>query len=213
MYCGIDEAGRGPVIGPLVMCGLKTHDKDVLENLGVKDSKLLTDAIRRELAPKLKQQCEWYCVTVSPEEIDAAVLGESNLNWLEAEKVAEILNKLQPKQAVVDCPSPNIEAWGDYVKARVQDKTTHILFEHKADLNHPEVSGASIIAKVTRDDAIAKLKEKVGIDFGNGYPSDPKTKIFLEKYWDKHPSLFRKSWAPYKKMVAASKQQNLDTFK
>ena len=130
MYCGIDEAGRGPAIGPLVMCGLKTHDKEALIQLGVQDSKLLTDEKRRELAPKLKKQHEWFCVSIPPEEIDAAVLGESNLNWLEAEKVAIILNKLKPKQAVVDCPSPNREAWGDYVKARVLEPSRSVRSEY-----------------------------------------------------------------------------------
>ncbi|MDP6293582.1 MAG: ribonuclease HII, partial [Candidatus Woesearchaeota archaeon] len=83
----------------------------------------------------------------------------------------------------------------------------------RGDEKIPAISAASIIAKVTRDDAIEELKKKVGIDFGNGYPSDPKTKAFLEKYWDKHPAIFRKSWAPYKKMIAAQKQQSLDSFK
>ena len=101
----------------------------------------------------------------------------------------------------MDCPSNNIPAYTAYVQKHVKDKTIELISEHKADLNHTIVGAASIIAKVVRDREIAKSREDIGIDFGSGYPSDPKTKEFLAKNWDKYPLLFRKSWASYKKVV------------
>jgi len=84
--------------------------------------------------------------------------------------------------------------------------------EHKADLNHLVVAAASIIAKVIRDRSIEKLKKKIGIDFGSGYMTDPKTKDFLEKYHDQYPSLFRRRWESYKDVEERKKQKTLGEF-
>jgi ribonuclease HII len=69
---------------------------------------------------------------------------------------------------------------------------------HQADAIYPVVSAASIIAKVRRDELIEELKKELGIDFGSGYPSDPKTKEFLIKWGKKHsgkfPEIVRQSW-------------------
>ena len=73
------------------------------------------------------------------------------------------------------------------------------------------VSAASIIAKTTRDFEIEKIKEKIGIDFNSGYPSDKKTQEFLKKYHNKFPDIFRKSWASYKNIKKA-KQKSLAEF-
>ncbi len=214
---GIDEAGRGPVIGPLVMCGLMIEEgqEKELEALGVKDSKLLSVSVRNRIFKVLKEKYKFHIEIVSAIEIDSVVGGGKgkNLNWLEAEKAAIICEKLKPDKVIIDCPSPNIKAYTSFIKERVDSKR-EVVCEHKADLNYIVVGAASILAKVTRDAEIEKLKAHVGKDFGSGYMADPKTKIFIEKYWDKHPEVFRHSWAPYKKLVAelAAKQQKLDKF-
>jgi len=197
---GCDEAGRGPVIGPLVMCAVQMSDDKMqqLVDIGVKDSKLLTPKKREALAPKIKEIVDAYEVlVVEPEEIDEALRSPHlNLNWLEAIKTAMILNKLQPEKAIVDCPSNNIEAYHTYLGGFLKHEM-EIQLEHNAE-RYPIVAAASIIAKTTRDDLIEQLKKEYG-DFGSGYPSDPKTKAFLEKNWDTHKEIFRTTWASYKR--------------
>ncbi|MAE13458.1 ribonuclease HII, partial [Candidatus Woesearchaeota archaeon] len=83
--------------------------------------------------------------------------------------------------------------------------------EHKADLNHPIVSAASIIAKVTRDREIEKIKQKIKIDFGSGYPADPKTQAFIKNNHDKY-DIFRTTWKTYKNIAQTKQQTSLNTF-
>lgn len=213
--CGIDEAGRGPVIGPLVMCGVKVDETQnmYLQSLGVKDSKLLTPEQRERIFETLKQAVEYKLVVVSPQEIDKTITTPGlNLNWLEAIKTAEILNHLAPDKAIVDCPSVNIDAYTTYLRERLTNKKMVLLVEHKADLNHLVAGAASIIAKVTRDRMIAELRKSVGVDFGSGYPSDPLTQAFLKKNYNTHPSLFRKEWASYKDVAQQKQQKKLGEF-
>lgn len=204
IICGTDEAGRGPIISVMVLCGVSIEETDLekLKNLGVTDSKLLTPVKRTNLAKELPNIVNFSMKVVTPQEIDEAVNSEiTNLNWLEADKTIEILEELKPDSAIIDCPSPNITAYENYIKNKLVT-SIKIKAEHKADLNHLIVGAASILAKVKRDEEIEKLKEKLGIDIGSGYPSDPKTKIFLKNYWNVYPEIFRKSWAPYKKVAS-----------
>ncbi|MBU2589979.1 MAG: ribonuclease HII [Nanoarchaeota archaeon] len=212
LICGVDEAGRGPMMGPMVMCGFVIDEEDIgrLQDLGVKDSKKLTAKQREALFDDvIKLAVKYEIVIVSAKEIDEAVESEtSNLNWLEAIKTSMILNKLQPEKAIVDSPSNNKQAYGDFLKTYLKDKELQLQLEHNAERFLP-VAAASILAKVTRDREIEKLKVKYG-DFGSGYPSDPKTKDYLKENWKKHPEIFRKTWASYKKV--AVNQKNLGCF-
>lgn len=212
--CGVEEAGRGPVIGPLVMCGLVIDDsrEALLKKMGAKDSKMLTRTQREKLFDRILQISDAHkIVLLSPEQIDKAVQSQTdNLNWLEAENSAQIINELKPEKAFIDCPSPNIKAYTKRLQTMI--KGVELIVEHKADVRYPVVSAASIIAKVTRDNEIEKLKAAIGIDFGSGYPSDPMTKEFLKKYIDDYPHLFRKSWMPYKNGQNAKKQKTLGEF-
>lgn len=213
---GADEAGRGPVIGPLVMAGvtIKKEEEIKLKNIGVKDSKLLTPKQREELFEKIVNIVQKYkIIIISAKEIDNALLSEEiNLNWLEAIKSAEIINGLKPDTAYLDCPSNNIKAYSDYVRKLLENKDTKIIAEHKADMTYPVVSAASILAKVTRDKEIEKIKKKVKVDFGSGYPSDPVTQEFLEKNYNKFPEIFRKTWESYKRIVRNKGQAKLGDF-
>jgi len=215
MIVGIDEAGRGPVIGPLVICGVLIDEKDEikLKNIGVKDSKLLSPKQREELFEKVKSAVKKYeILIIQPENIDAAVESqELNLNWLEAEVSAQIINKLKPEKAILDCPSTNTKAYSDYLRKKI-NIDIEIVAEHKADVNYPVVSAASILAKVTRDSEIEKIKKKIGVNLGSGYPSDEITQNFLKKNWDKYPEIFRKSWSTYKKVAEAKDQRALGDF-
>ncbi|MFQ5474607.1 MAG: ribonuclease HII [Candidatus Nanoarchaeia archaeon] len=211
---GCDEAGRGPVIGPMVMCGVLIDEKDEqsLKKMGVKDSKLLSEKQREDLFEKVKEAVKAYeIVILEPKDVDDALRDpNTNLNWLEAKATAEILNKLKPEKAIIDCPSNNPKAYKEHLRGLLKSRM-QLVVEHKADLNYPSVAAASILAKVTRDSAIKKLRETYG-DFGSGYPADPSTKRFLEDNWDKYPEIFRKTWASYKKVVSRKNQKGLDTF-
>lgn len=217
MIVGIDEAGRGPIIGPMVMVGvaIKPGQESELQALGVKDSKLLSETARNRIYKELVKRYKYHISIISPIEIDSMVGNgkTKNLNWLEADKAAEICEALNPTKVIVDCPSPNLKAYTAFIKERVDSKR-EVICEHKADTKYIVVGAASVIAKVTRDAEIEKLKAHVGMDFGSGYMADPRTKAFVERCWNKHPEIFRHSWAPYKKLVAelAGKQQKLDKF-
>ena len=213
IVCGIDEAGRGPLIGPLVIAGvsLDQASKEELQRLGVTDSKMLSPSRRFQLAKEIKTKAQaFHIVVVPPEEIDAAVdSSTTNLNYLEAEKSAEIINVLKPDKAILDCPSTNPADYEQFVRSRLQQTTLPLVTEHKADLHHTEVAAGSILAKVTRDVAIEGLKKQIGIDFGSGYPADPRTVRFVRSHVDEYPALFRKSWKTYKQATAHHKQKTL----
>src|SRR3989338_9486207 len=111
---GIDEAGRGCIIGPLVMAGVLATEEQIedLKKLGVTDSKVLADIQRRTLYNSvIKLTTKHLIVEIPPREIDDAIRGTNglNLNWLESQKTAIIINTLKPDKAIIDCPSTNIE--------------------------------------------------------------------------------------------------------
>jgi ribonuclease HII len=210
MILGIDEAGRGPVIGPLVMAGVLVESEKALEGLGIKDSKLLSVARRNELFDVVKKFSH-KIVIAEPLEIDDALLNPSmNLNWLEAKHIANLVNHFKPSKVYVDCPSVNVGAFVSYLKKLLKVET-EIVAEHKADLKYEVVGAASILAKVTRDREIEKIKKRCG-DCGSGYPSDPKTKAFLLENYSKHDLIFRKTWETYKQVLRNKEQKSLNSF-
>ncbi|MBU0470966.1 MAG: ribonuclease HII [Nanoarchaeota archaeon] len=219
MIAGIDEAGRGPVLGPMVMVALAVKEENLkkLEWMGVKDSKLLSPQVREELFERIREVVHDFRIEViEPDAIDLSLNEtESNLNWLEAETSARMVSELDPDKIIVDCPSVNIEAYKRYFSARlsgaVKDKA-ELIVEHKADFNYIVVAAASVVAKVIRDRNIEKIKNEIGMDFGSGYMSDPKTKAFLEKYFKEHSVLFRKSWQSYKDVEESKLQKKLGEF-
>lgn len=222
---GIDEAGKGPIIGPLVIAiaAIEQEKEQHLKELGVKDSKMLTPHQRDSLVSHIKGWTFWHLIRIEPQEIDEAVFSETlNLNWLEAihtakliDHIAEELGKKHQKlvKVFVDCPSNNIKAYTTYLKSRIHKDHRHIEIcaEHKADVNHPIVSAASIIAKTTRDEEIEKLKKKHSVEFGSGYPADPRTKEFVERNFRKY-DFFRTSWSTYQKLADKKKQKSLGEF-
>ncbi len=216
---GVDEAGRGPVLGPLVMVALAIKEENIskLEWMGVKDSKLLSSEVREELFDRIREVVEDFRIeVVESDAIDLSLNStNSNLNWLEAETSARLVSELNPDTVILDCPSTNLSAYKEYFVSRlskgVKEKAKFIV-EHKADLNYIVVAAASVIAKVIRDRSIERVKTEIGIDFGSGYMSDPKTKDFLEKYYLEHASLFRKSWKSYKNVEIGKAQKKLGEF-
>lgn len=215
---GVDEAGRGPVLGPMVMAALSFKEEDLkkLEWMGVKDSKLLSREVREDLMVRIKEIVHDFRVEViEPDAIDLSVMGESNLNWLEAETSARMVGEMKGDMVIVDCPSVNIEAYKTYFASHLPDRMRtriDLRVEHKADFNYIVVAAASIIAKVTRDRILEHEKNRLNIDFGSGYMSDAKTQAFLAKYHDKYPKLFRRSWESWRRVEIAKRQKKLDDF-
>jgi ribonuclease HII len=211
---GIDEAGRGPVIGPLIIGGVMIEEGKE-ETLGaVKDSKLLKHKDRVTLYHQITAHSEFKIIEVSPREIDEALdekNTEMNLNWLEAHKQAEIINHFNPDKVIIDCPHPVPKKFEDYVKKLVHKKDIKYVVEHKADFNYPVCSAASIIAKVRREEEMARIQKQYG-DTGPGYPANPKTQKFIKENWQKHPEIFRKSWSTFKNIEKANDERQKKLF-
>lgn len=208
LIAGVDEAGRGPVIGPMIIAGVMFRGEDNIKlvEMGVKDSKLLTPKRRLQLYTKIIElSIDWTYEIISPKEIDQAVFyrrrtGYGLLNQLEAEVMAKIINKLKPDIAYVDSVDVNEERFGKVI----MEKITHgikVISKHNADKIYPVVSAASIIAKVKRDSIIEEIKRRYG-DIGSGYPSDPKTIRFIRKCIESGeiPDFIRTSWSTFKRI-------------
>lgn len=212
LVAGVDDAGRGSVIGPLVIAGVVLDELDLpkLVKLNVKDSKLLSPHRREVLAPEIKRTVRNYAVErLFPRDIDKVVTNGRKLrklNWLEAITMAKVIENLMPHKAYVDASDVLEERFKRDILECLPFRIP-IVSEHKADRNYPVVSAASIIAKVERDKEIAQLAEAHG-DLGSGYPSDPKTMRFLEHCLDgkgEYPEFVRTSWEPAKKTKSEKK--------
>lgn len=223
LIIGIDDAGRGPIIGPMILAGvlLDENSERVLKKYPIKDSKLIVHSLRIKLAKIIKESVlAFEIVKSSPEEIDAALNSPyMNLNKLEAAKSAEIINALNNGKhkikIIIDCPSTNIKKWSEYVLENVRIKSNiNLVCEHKADANYLAVSAASIIAKVEREKEVDKIKSTFG-EIGSGYPSDPVTKKFLEENSKKlkKEGIIRKSWSTWKNLEGKKSQKNLSEFR
>jgi ribonuclease HII len=223
IVAGVDEAGRGSVLGPLLVAVVSIEEKDIpkLVQTGVKDSKLLAPALRRKLYRMIRKiAVEVAYERIDPDEIDLVVTNGTRLfrlNHLEAQYMAKVLSRLNKFDlAYVDCCDTVQKRYGELVadllfervklkknKGRVElGEENHyrkmIISEHHADRNYPVVSAASIVAKVRRDAYISILHKKHGTFFGSGYPSDPNTKSFLEGFVNRAetlPAFTRLSWA------------------
>jgi ribonuclease HII len=216
---GVDDAGRGPVIGPLVIAGVLL-DKAALPrlvDLGVRDSKLLSPRRRQRLAGEIRQLAlQFHVIRLAPEEIDQVVrFGKRlhKLNRLEAQAMAQVITILKPDIAYVDASDVLANRFKQHITESLPFKV-QIISEHKADVKYPIVSAASIIAKVERDKAISRLQVKHG-ETGSGYATDPKTIKFLEnwiKRFGSYPDFVRKSWKTAKRLKreAKAKQAKLD---
>jgi len=205
--CGVDDAGRGPVIGPLVIAGVVIAEakSETLRSLGVKDSKKLVRSTRTRLALEItKFVDDYHILELEPARLDMIVHKApkfQRLNMLEAKTMAQVIQKLRPDIVYVDASDVNPERY----KTNILDELTYrprIVSEHNADVNYPVVSAASILAKVRRDERISEIQKEFG-DFGSGYSHDPKTRQFLTEYYRTNgdfPPIVRRSWATLKQI-------------
>lgn len=230
---GADEAGRGSVLGPLVVAAVSLHDENIskLRRLGVKDSKLLSPAKRNELFLEIKKIANSVTFEkIEPGSIDRVVFSAEKfhrLNFLEAQAMAKLLSKISFDRAFVDCCDTNQKRFGFQVSDLVAERrgasftvgehnplSDKIISEHHADRNYPVVSAASIVAKVTRDAAIRRIRKKHG-EVGSGYPSDPNTISYLKECFENSkafPDFARRSWLTIRRMEGSEQRTILQTL-
>jgi len=200
--CGVDDAGRGSMIGPMVIAGISIEKKNIpkLRKLGVRDSKKLSPK-KRELLYKqiIKLVDDYHVIRIPPRTIDKYVF-EHNLNHLEAKKMAEVISNLNPDLSYVDSCDVNAARFGREISDL--SKKSKVKSYHYADSRFVVVSAASIIAKVSRDRSIMRLNKTTNL--GSGYPSDKKSVNYVKKIVSSKKSLptsIRKSWKPVQKIL------------
>jgi len=207
---GVDEAGRGPVIGPLVVAALAVPvdgGDEGLRAMGVRDSKKLQVPRRDRLYAELVKRPH-AVIEVPAEDIDALRETES-MNVMEARlfasAVLDLLRGLgEGARATVylDAADTSERVFERRFRAALAGDATagavlHVVSRHKADDTFPVVSAASIVAKGRREDSIARIKSEIGQDFGTGYSHDCVTIAFLEKWITEKGNLpphTRRSW-------------------
>ena len=218
MIGGVDESGRGPCFGPLIIAGVVTNDDSDFVKIKVRDSKKCTPERREDLAKKIKEISIGYEVLVIPAQDIDDMRKVMTLNEIEVNAFIKVLKKLKPDICYVDSADVNEERFKSDILAGLSYKP-EIVSKHKADDIYPVVSAASIIAKTRRDEEVRKLAEdlerKINLPLGSGYPADPITKKFyitwLEKFGD-FPPHTRRSWKSCKNFLKNKGLKKLDEF-
>ena len=218
MICGVDEAGRGPVIGPLVVAGVTFKDDSRLSEFGIRDSKQLTPSRREVLAKKIKEMAERYeLLIISASDIDD-MRKVMTLNEIEVHAFSKVIKKLKPDICYVDAADVNDQRFGEDILSNLSIKP-EIISKHKADEIYPIVGAASIIAKTKRDEEVKKIEQQIrkrlNVPLGSGYPADPITQQFL-RTWVKQfgtlPPHTRHSWKTADKILKKNSIKKLDDF-
>jgi ribonuclease HII len=218
MICGVDEAGRGPVVGSLVIAGVTfENDLELIEN-NVRDSKKIKPVRREILSKKIKKSAVNYeIMIISASDIDN-MRKIMTLNEIEVNAFSKIIEKLKPDICYVDAADVNDERFGKNILSRLSFKP-EIISKHKADDIYPIVGAASILAKTKRDEEVQmiarELEKKLDMPLGSGYPADPATQKFLRKWvktFGKLPPHTRHSWKTAQNLLKESKNKKLDEF-
>ena len=208
----MDEAGKGSVLGPMVIAAVGVSSENVFAEVEVADSKLLSPKVRERLYITIRKRFRVATIRIDAHEIDEIRTGMT-MNACIARAHAQAIDKLSPAIAYVDACDVNAFRYADMVKSHLET-SCEVVSEHNADQTFKVVSAASIVAKVTRDRAIAALSKKYG-EIGSGYPSDPVTIAFLSAYIDEHkcpPPIARKSWKTVTVMLGKKQQSQLSQF-
>ncbi len=208
MILGIDEAGRGAVMGPLVVVGVLVDDDRNLHP-GIKDSKKLSPTSRRWLAREIMSKARCAVKTLDADSIDDW-RQSATLNEIEATVFNGIVSDFfggtkfkRPGEhtLVVDAVD---EHMGYYLRTGWSPLLEVVSVPH-ADQNYPAVSAASIVAKVWRDMEMMVIERTLGEWIGSGYPADPETIGFMQRWLDRGRTLpkrfVRYSWKTTERML------------
>lgn len=202
---GVDEAGRGSIIGPLVVAGIGIRQDRVvhLRDIGVRDSKTLTPKTRASLFAILLRMADSLCIY----KIDCNVVDENvffkRLNKLEAETMACVIDYINADKVYIDSCDIDPYRYKCHIESLITSKSDLYCMHHADSLNIV-ASAASIIAKIVRDGEIQEIR-KTYCNIGSGYPSDDKTMQFIRNWVSKHkcaPHFARRSWKPLKHMLS-----------
>ncbi len=223
LVVGIDEAGRGSLVGDMFIAGVCVHSSKLskLKELGVRDSKQLSPQKREELFDIIVKEIEYYTIRRIP----PPIIDKRNLNDLLYENIADILVELNTKckniaQVYIDLTG-NKRKLLSIINKKLGKRNWIIIAENKADQKYIAVSIASIIAKVLRDRHIHELSKNFG-EIGSGYPADPRTINWLRRYLEENnelPPIVRRTWRTIKDLAplyyinkSKSKIMTLDRF-
>jgi ribonuclease HII len=208
LLLGVDEAGKGPVIGSMFVAGLVIDQERLfdLAAIGVKDSKQLSSERRNIMSKKIERIADdRYILEVPPVVIDE-LRQIMTMNDIMVRCFAQVLQRLSfADRAILDAADVSETRFGERVR-KASGTTMEIRSEHKADQNHPIVSAASILAKVKRDGSIRELEQSMNCTIGSGYPNDPQTIEFLSQWVKAHrdlPPCARQTWATAQRMKAS----------
>jgi ribonuclease HII len=211
VICGVDEAGKGSVLGPLVVAGVVCGSEDEARAVGARDSKTLSPARREEIYADIVSRFRVATRVIPPERIDAR--PRLSLNTCVARAHAAVVSELRPGMAILDACDVDAKRYGRTV-ARFLTCRCSLTSIHEADRRHPVVGAASIVAKVIRDRAIDDLARVHG-EIGSGYPSDPVTIAFLREYLKSRgapPPFARRSWATTRALLSELHQTRILDF-
>jgi ribonuclease HII len=218
MISGADEAGRGPVIGPLVIAGVTFENDSDLVKIRVRDSKKCSPRQREYLTNRIKELAEKYEIMI----IHASDIDDMRklmtLNEIEVNAFSKIITKLKPDKCYVDSADVNEKRFGTDILSRLNFKP-EIISKHKADELFPIVGAASILAKTVRDENVRiienELVKKLNLPLGSGYPADKITQNFLKAWLEKYgdfPPYVRHSWKTTQKLLNEFKNSKLEEF-
>lgn len=213
---GVDEAGRGSIIGPLVIAGISIKQDRIMDlhHVGVRDSKMLTAKARTSLFAIVSEIVDSLCIY----KIDCSVIDENvfskGLNKLEAETMAYVIDNLKADMVYVDSCDTDPRRYKHYIESRLITSKSKLYSMHHADSLNIVVSAASIIAKFVRDWEIQEIR-KTHCNIGSGYPSDVKTMRFIRNWVSEYkcaPRFARKSWRPLREMLEEVSNYKITQF-
>jgi len=223
LIAGLDEAGRGPVIGSLVIGCVIFNEKDlhILDEIGVDDSKKISPKKREILAQKIKKHAVSYdLLEITAENINALHKKGLSLNEIEEISFAKLINGIKPQPDIIYLDAADVieERFGKTIGGMLKFKPKKIISKHRGDAIFKIVGAASILAKTKRDHIIEEYKKLYGA-LGSGYPSDEKTRTFLRDYYEKHqkfPPIVRTWWKTAENIIKEyelqKKQRKLTDF-
>ncbi|MFB6128013.1 MAG: ribonuclease HII [Halolamina sp.] len=233
---GVDEAGKGPVLGPMVAAAVRAPPPALPD--GVADSKRLSAARRESLAATLRERdavavgvavvpvaaiddlaTDMNTLTIRGQAAAvAAVAGDGDRVVADAGDTSEsrFARRLTDRIGRGDADT-GADADTEFAVEPVADSPAgvEVVAEHGADDAYDAVAAASVVAKVERDRRLAAIGAAYDRPLGSGYPSDPTTRTFLRDHvaeTGELPDCARASWATAEDVLAAAEQSALEEF-